>query len=236
MMAGLIDALDRGRDRRSGARRAAARRGRALLRRRRHRGPQRAGWGPAPDRQHPTPAPDAGPPPDPARRSRRRSRWCARCRVGRPGSASSSRSPPICASPATTPGSGSRSASGGSRPTAARRGCCRAGSARCAPASCSCSAGRCRARRPRRGARSTGRCRPRALAGEVDMRGRTARGRARRSRSGSRSGSCTRARSTTLADQLANEAFALELSSRTEDFREGLAAFRDKRPPEFTGR
>ena len=43
-------------------------------------------------------------------------------------------------------------------------------------------------------------------------------------------------RATTLADQLANEAFALELSSRTEDFREGLAAFRDKRPPEFTGR
>jgi 2-(1,2-epoxy-1,2-dihydrophenyl)acetyl-CoA isomerase len=43
-------------------------------------------------------------------------------------------------------------------------------------------------------------------------------------------------RSTTLGDQLANEAFALELSSRTQDFREGLAAFRDKRPPEFTGR
>jgi 2-(1,2-epoxy-1,2-dihydrophenyl)acetyl-CoA isomerase len=40
----------------------------------------------------------------------------------------------------------------------------------------------------------------------------------------------------TLADQLANEAFALELSSRTDDFREGLTAFRDKRPPEFTGR
>jgi 2-(1,2-epoxy-1,2-dihydrophenyl)acetyl-CoA isomerase len=40
----------------------------------------------------------------------------------------------------------------------------------------------------------------------------------------------------TLGDQLANEALALELSSRTEDFREGLAAFRDKRPPEFTGR
>jgi 2-(1,2-epoxy-1,2-dihydrophenyl)acetyl-CoA isomerase len=43
-------------------------------------------------------------------------------------------------------------------------------------------------------------------------------------------------RATTLADQLANEALALELSSRTQDFREGLAAFRDKRPPEFTGR
>jgi 2-(1,2-epoxy-1,2-dihydrophenyl)acetyl-CoA isomerase len=43
-------------------------------------------------------------------------------------------------------------------------------------------------------------------------------------------------RATTLADQLAHEAFALELSSRTEDFREGLAAFRDKRSPEFKGR
>jgi 2-(1,2-epoxy-1,2-dihydrophenyl)acetyl-CoA isomerase len=35
---------------------------------------------------------------------------------------------------------------------------------------------------------------------------------------------------------LANEAFAIELSSRTQDFREGLAAFRDKRAPRFEGR
>jgi 2-(1,2-epoxy-1,2-dihydrophenyl)acetyl-CoA isomerase len=41
---------------------------------------------------------------------------------------------------------------------------------------------------------------------------------------------------TTLDQQLANEAFAMELSSRSDDFREGLRAFRDKRPPEFTGR
>jgi 2-(1,2-epoxy-1,2-dihydrophenyl)acetyl-CoA isomerase len=39
-----------------------------------------------------------------------------------------------------------------------------------------------------------------------------------------------------LDGQLRNEAFALELSSRSEDFREGLAAFKEKRPPEFKGR
>ena len=39
-----------------------------------------------------------------------------------------------------------------------------------------------------------------------------------------------------LPAQLANEAFALELSSRTDDFREGLAAFREKRAPGFEGR
>jgi 2-(1,2-epoxy-1,2-dihydrophenyl)acetyl-CoA isomerase len=39
-----------------------------------------------------------------------------------------------------------------------------------------------------------------------------------------------------LEEQLRNEAFAMELSSRSEDFREGLAAFRDKRAPGFTGR
>jgi 2-(1,2-epoxy-1,2-dihydrophenyl)acetyl-CoA isomerase len=41
---------------------------------------------------------------------------------------------------------------------------------------------------------------------------------------------------TTLEQHLASEAFALELSSRTEDFREGLAAMREKRPPRFGGR
>ena len=39
-----------------------------------------------------------------------------------------------------------------------------------------------------------------------------------------------------LEQHLRNEAFALELSSRTDDFREGIAAFREKRAPRFEGR
>jgi 2-(1,2-epoxy-1,2-dihydrophenyl)acetyl-CoA isomerase len=42
--------------------------------------------------------------------------------------------------------------------------------------------------------------------------------------------------SRSLDEQLREEAFAMELSSRSEDFREGLAAFKEKRPPRFTGR
>jgi 2-(1,2-epoxy-1,2-dihydrophenyl)acetyl-CoA isomerase len=35
---------------------------------------------------------------------------------------------------------------------------------------------------------------------------------------------------------LANEAFAMELSSRSDDFREGFSAWREKRDPDFQGR
>jgi len=42
--------------------------------------------------------------------------------------------------------------------------------------------------------------------------------------------------SLTIDEHLRNEAFALELSSRTEDFREGLSAFKEKRKPKFQGR
>jgi 2-(1,2-epoxy-1,2-dihydrophenyl)acetyl-CoA isomerase len=41
---------------------------------------------------------------------------------------------------------------------------------------------------------------------------------------------------TGLEDHLRNEAFAMELSSRSEDFREGLTAFKEKRAPRFGGR
>jgi len=43
-------------------------------------------------------------------------------------------------------------------------------------------------------------------------------------------------RDTPLDQHLRNEGFAMELSSRAEDFREGLAAFREKRDPKFTGK
>ena len=42
--------------------------------------------------------------------------------------------------------------------------------------------------------------------------------------------------SATLEEALRNEAFAMELSSRSEDFREGMAAFTGKRPARFEGR
>lgn len=40
----------------------------------------------------------------------------------------------------------------------------------------------------------------------------------------------------TLAEAMEAESMALELSSRTSDFREGLAAFRERRDPTFEGR
>lgn len=39
-----------------------------------------------------------------------------------------------------------------------------------------------------------------------------------------------------MVEAMEHEALALEVSSRTSDFREGLAAFKEKRDPRFTGR
>jgi 2-(1,2-epoxy-1,2-dihydrophenyl)acetyl-CoA isomerase len=39
-----------------------------------------------------------------------------------------------------------------------------------------------------------------------------------------------------LTEAMANEALALELSSRSNDFREGLAAFKERREPKYRGR
>ncbi|MEV5832632.1 enoyl-CoA hydratase-related protein [Nocardia sp. NPDC052112] len=41
---------------------------------------------------------------------------------------------------------------------------------------------------------------------------------------------------TTLPEALNHELFALELACRTTDFKEGLAAFQQRRPPDFRGR
>ena len=43
-------------------------------------------------------------------------------------------------------------------------------------------------------------------------------------------------RTKALEDHLHDEAFSMELSSRAEDFKEGLAAFKEKRSPEYRGR
>ena len=40
---------------------------------------------------------------------------------------------------------------------------------------------------------------------------------------------------TGLGESMQNESFALELSSRTDDFREGMTAFRERRTPDFEG-
>ena len=185
--------------------------------------------------QHPAAAARPGAPARPAARDACRRRSCARCAAGPRASASSSRSPPTSRSRPPTRRSGSRSPSAGSRPTAARRGCCRAASARSAPASCCCSAGSSPGPKPPRGARSTARCpRPSSTTRSPTLVGALAHGPT--VALGLSKWLLHQGAALSLEQHLANEAFALELSSRTEDFREGLAAFPERRPPEFDGR
>jgi len=39
-----------------------------------------------------------------------------------------------------------------------------------------------------------------------------------------------------LTGQLTSESFGMEVAARSQDFREGLTAFRERREPRFTGR
>ena len=167
--------------------------------------------------------------------SRPRCPWCARCAAGRPGSGSSSRSRPTSASLRPTRGSGHRSSTAASPPTAARRGCSRVGSARSGPGSCCSSAGCWRGARRPTGARSTARCRPSRWTARP-TRSSTSLAKGPTVALGLTKELLHRSRDAGLEQQLAAEALALELSSRSPDFREGITAMREKRDPSFGGR
>ena len=223
------------RARRSGPRHPAHQRRRALLLRVRLRRPQPGGRQ-APGRQHPAPAPRAGAPPDPAALHGAGAGRVRGARAGPRASASTSRSPPTSPSPPPTPASGRRSSTAGFTPDSGatwllprRVGEQRAREMillgrvvdgteaaewqmihRAVPAR----RGRCGRRRARRHARL--RRDRRRRAGEVAPAHRR-----------------DRPRSTTSS---ATRRSRMELSSRSEDFREGLKAFQEKRPPEYGGR
>ncbi len=67
-----------------------------------------------------------------------------------------------------------------------------------------------------------------ALAGELGASATVAVGLTKRCVNGALDGS--------MADAMEHESMALELSSRTADFREGLLAFTERREAEFEGR
>ena len=82
--------------------------------------------------------------------------------------------------------------------------------------------------------REQGRARRRA-AGDREGVGGTARRAARRRRSAGRRRCCTTRPSCRVATILEEEAMLVEINSMTEDSGEGVAAFRERRPPEWKG-
>ena len=225
----------RRRHRRIGARHPHRRRGPRLLRGCRPHRQQRQVRTQAAGRQHPAPAAEQGQPADSADDSRPRSPSSPWSAAGRPVWGSTSRWRPTSAWPPTdarfwepfmargfTPDSGAawllpRLDRHGAHPATAdaRRG----------------DLGRHRRRlghHPRRPPRRRiGFCRRRTR--------RPTRRRRRRSRSGLTKWLLQSGNGLDLDRHLQNEAMALELSSRSEDFREGLAAFRDKRDARVPG-
>ena len=103
------------------------------------------------------------------------------------------------------------------------------------PASCCSSAAGSPAPRPPSGSSSTGRCPPPRSTPTAGRAGRRSWPPGPRSRSASPSGCCTRAKPRSLDAHLADEAFALELSSRSEDFREGLSGLLGEARPRLQG-
>ncbi len=186
-------------------------------------------------RQHPAPPPDPGPPADPAALHGADPGRLRGSRLGRGHRVPARARRPISLLPRTTRRSGNRSASAVSPPTVARRGCCRVGSATFAPANCCSSAGSSRAPRRPSGApihRAVPAAELTAAADELT----NALAQGPSVALGLTKWLLHQGVAASLDQQLANEAFALELSSRSDDFREGLAAFKERRPPKFSGR
>ena len=228
------------RARRSGPGHPHQRGRRPLLRRRRHRGPQRQagrrlGAGPAPGRQHPAPGPVHRPPPHhPAGRGADAG-GVRRCGAGPPASGSRSRWPPTSPSRPTTPRFWEPFTERGFTPDSGATWLLprRIGDVpgpRAAAASAACSP----APRPPSGGCPPGRPRRRARRHRAEALVTTAGRRARPSPRVSPSGCCTpRTTRPTRTSERGPRPRALVAQRRLP---EGLKAFGEKRSPEFGGR
>ena len=119
--------------------------------------------------------------------------------------------------------------------TAARPGCCRGSSASRGPRSCCCSAGSSPVRRLRPGGSSTAPC-PTTSSNPPPRRSSSSSPEAATVAIGLTKHCIHRSLETGLVEAMQGEAFALELSSRTADFKEGLLAFKERRAARFEGR